>query len=143
MAVDKRLLKIIKNRMQYTDEETQAFCDNPSNENILSKYAELKNKQIVAEIIVSKGCNSRHKVGTKIYLDGEGNLLQDKNPSKLCIHLLKAISPIVNTMHELFYTDVDPNRIRFNRGQCIDVGIECGGWGRVVVDVRMEDIKKE
>ncbi len=143
MALDERILKHIQKRMQYTDDQARVFGENPRNAVILSKSAQLRKKQFVAEVISSNGCNSRHKAGTKIYLDGEGNLLPDKHSFKICIHILKSISPIVSMMQEMFYTDMDPNQIRFNRCQCIDVGIECGGWGRVVLDVRMEDKEPE
>jgi hypothetical protein len=26
----------------------------------------------------------------------------------------------------------------FNRTGCVDVGLECGGWGKVVVEVKAE-----
>ena len=31
--------------------------------------------------------------------------------------------------------------MRFNRVGCFDVGVRCGGWGRIVFEVRMEDRK--
>jgi hypothetical protein len=33
--------------------------------------------------------------------------------------------------------------MRFKRAACFDVGIECGGWGRVVMEIRVEDRKKD
>jgi len=41
---------------------------------------------------------------------------------------------------ELFLAGVDPNEMKFNRTNCVDVGLECSGWGRVVVELRAEDI---
>ena len=42
-------------------------------------------------------------------------------------------------MHELFYAGVDPNDMHFKRFGCRDVGVQCGGWGKIVMEIRMED----
>jgi len=44
--------------------------------------------------------------------------------------------------HELFYAGVDPNEMRFKRAGCSDIGIQCGGWGHIVMEVKVEDRKK-
>jgi hypothetical protein len=41
---------------------------------------------------------------------------------------------------ELLLSGVDPNEMKFNRTNCVDVGLECGGWGRVVVELKAEDV---
>jgi hypothetical protein len=33
--------------------------------------------------------------------------------------------------------------LRFKRTACHDVGLDCGGWGRVVLEIKVEDRKKE
>jgi len=42
---------------------------------------------------------------------------------------------------ELFYAGIDPNTMRIKHGGCFDVGLKCGGWGRVVFKLRFEDRK--
>jgi hypothetical protein len=32
--------------------------------------------------------------------------------------------------------------MRFKRAACFDVGLECGGWGRIVMEISVEDRKK-
>ena len=36
---------------------------------------------------------------------------------------------------------IDPNEMRLNRVGCFDVGVHCGGWGHVVLEVKIEDRK--
>jgi hypothetical protein len=36
---------------------------------------------------------------------------------------------------------VDPNEMRFKKTGCFDVGVKCGGWGRIVMECRVEDRK--
>ena len=31
------------------------------------------------------------------------------------------------------------NRMKFRRSGCFDVGIQCGGWGKVIVELSMKD----
>ena len=44
--------------------------------------------------------------------------------------------------NELFYAGVDPNEMRFKRTGCFDVGVKCGGWGKIVMEIKVEDRKK-
>ncbi len=38
--------------------------------------------------------------------------------------------------------NADPNEMRFNHAACFDVGLECGGWGRIVMEIKVEDRNK-
>jgi hypothetical protein len=87
------------------------------------------NKTIVAEVVESHGCNSQHRVGDKL------------NPKRICIYALSTVAPLIFTTIELFYAGADPNEMRFNRTGCFDVGVRCDGWGRIVMEVRLEDRK--
>ena len=129
--------KFIKKHLGFTEEEMKTFRENPRNEDILNKAPELLKKTIIVEVIDSHGCNSQHKVGDKLYFDALGNLLTKKCPKRICIHALHAITPQVFTVNELLCAGVDPNEMRFKRAACFDVGLECGGWGRVVMEIRV------
>ncbi len=132
--------KFMKRRLRYTGEEMKLFRDNPRNEEVLSKAPEINQKRIIAEVVESKGCNSQHSIGDTFVFDGAGNLLTEHSPKKICIHALNAISMHVFTAGELLLADVDPNTMRFKHAACFDVGVECGGWGRIVMELRVEDL---
>ena len=135
--------KAMKSHLGYTDEEMKAFRENPRNEDVLDKAPALRDKTIVLTVVASQGCNSRHKVGDKLYFDGAGNLLTKHCPSKVCIYALNAATGMIFASNELFYAGVDPNEMRFRRAACFDVGVQCGGWGRIVLELAVEDRKKE
>jgi uncharacterized repeat protein (TIGR04076 family) len=126
----------------YSDEEMKVFKENPRNADVLSKSAALMNKTIVLEVVESTGCNSQHKVGDKFYFDGAGNLITKINPKRICIYALSAMSSPIFVASELFYAGVDPNEMRFKRTSCFDVGVQCGGWGQIVMEISVEDRKK-
>lgn len=139
MAIDERVWKLMQKRLGYSDEEMALFKADPRNVDVLSRGADLMSKLIVLEVVESHGCNSRHQVGDRFTFDGVGNLLTDRCPAKICGYSLNAALMMVFAANELLYAGVDPNEIRFKRAGCFDVGLECGGWGRIVLELRVED----
>ena len=133
--------KVMKDRLGYTDQEMKAFRENPRNDDVVSKAPTLMNKTIVLTVVESHGCNSQHKIGDKFIFDGAGNLLSKHSPEKICVYAINAAVPLIYAANELFYAGADPNEMRFKRSACIDVGVQCGGWGRIVIELSVQDRK--
>ncbi len=141
MEVDENVWNYIQKHLGYTDEEMIEFKRDPRNTDVLSKGLTLMNKTIILEVVESHGCNSNHKVGDKFYFDGAGNLLTELCPERVCGYSLNSALMMVFSANELLFAGVDPNQIRFKRAGCFDVGLECGGWGRIVLELRVENKK--
>ncbi len=131
--------KIMQSRLGYTDEETEAFRGNPRNEDVLDRAPGMSGKTIVLTVVESHGCNSGHKAGDRLVFDAAGNLLTQRSPKKVCAFAVNAAAPMIYAASELFYAGVDPNAMRFRRAGCMDVGLRCGGWGRVVLELSVEN----
>jgi len=142
MKVTESQWKLMQKHLGYTGEEMKLFRRNPRNKDVLSRAAALMNKTIIAEVVASSGCNSHHKVGDKFYFDGAGNLITSLSPKRICIYALASIAMLIFTSNELLYADIDPNEMRFKRAGCLDVGVQCGGWGHIVMELRVEERKK-
>lgn len=142
MSVNDQTWQFMQHHLGYSDEEMKLFREDPRNEEILAKTPELMNKTIVLEVIKSHGCNSQHKVGDRIYFDVAGNLLTKLNPKRVCLFALANIVPGVFAAGELMYAGVDPNKMLFKRASCFDVGLRCGGWGQIVMEIKVEDRQK-
>jgi uncharacterized repeat protein (TIGR04076 family) len=142
MKINEAVWKFLQKHLGYTDDEMKKFRQNPRNADVISKAPALLNKTIVMEVVDSHGCNSQHKVGDKFYFDGAGNLLTKLCPSRICFAALASVEPLINAASELFYAGVDPNELRFKRVGCSDVGVQCGGWGHIAMELRMEERKK-
>ncbi len=138
----KNYASFVKKHLGYTDEEMKVWLDNPRNQEAILKAPALLQKTIVIEVIEAHGCSSLHKIGQKIYFDGPGNLLSKLNPKRICIYALSQMERLIFGAQELFYAGIDPNEMRIKRGGCFDVGLKCGGWGRVVFELNFEDRKK-
>jgi len=144
MAMSEDVWKIAQKQLGYNDEEMKIFRADPRNEDALSKTAAMLTKTIVAEVIESHGCVSGHKGGDQFYFDGRGiSLLTKLGPSRICIFALHSIALAMPALAELFYAGIDPNEMRFRRFGCPDVGVRCGGWGHIVMEVRIEDRKEQ
>jgi len=142
MNISEDTWKMVQEHLGYNDEEMNLFRSDPRNEDALSKTAAMLNKTIVVEIMDSHGCDSGHKIGDKFYFDGRGiSLLTKLGPGRICIFALHAIALAMPALAELFYAGIDPNEMRFRRFGCPDVGVRCGGWGHVVMEVKIEDRK--
>lgn len=139
MMVDESVWTYMQAHLGYNDEEMKVFRENPRNADILSKAIDLMGKTIVFEVVKSHGCNSQHNVGDKFYFDGAGNLLTKLNPQKICVYALSAMAKLVYGANELFYAGVDPNELRFKRVSCFDVGVQCGGWGNIALEIQVVD----
>ncbi|OHD66561.1 MAG: hypothetical protein A2176_02185 [Spirochaetes bacterium RBG_13_51_14] len=139
MKVSDEAWKMIKGHLGYSDEEMKLFKERPENADVLSKAPEMMNKTIIFEVIESKGCNSQHKVGDKLYFDGAGNFLTKLNPKRVCIFALSSLSGLIFAVNELIYAGVDPNEMRFKATGCFDVGVKCGGWGHIVLKCSVVD----
>ncbi|NNF47310.1 MAG: hypothetical protein HKN69_11110 [Desulfofustis sp.] len=135
---EERMAKIIQRRFGYSDEELQTFLNDPRNMELVSRRKEFERTRFVLEVVKSKGCNSNHKVGDKFYFDFAGNILTELCPPRICGYSLNSAMMMIHTANEMLYAGVDPHEIRFKRASCFDVGIECGGWGRIVLELKIE-----
>ena len=143
MAVDENTWKFFQQHLGYSDEEMALFRARPQNTDVLAKAPALMQKTIIAEVVESHGCNSQHKVGDRFIFDGAGNLVTSRSPRRICIYALQGLAGLIFTTNELFYAGIDPNSLRFNRAGCFDVGVRCGGWGHIVMEVRVEERSRQ
>lgn len=141
MTVPETTWSMMQRHMGYTDEEMALFRNNPKNAIVMEKAAELMGKTLVFEVVESCNCNSGHKVGDRIVFDGAGNLITKLNPRRVCIYALTSLEKLIFAANELIYAGADPNGMCFKETGCFDVGVKCGGWGHIVLRLKVEDRK--
>ena len=134
-------LKNIQALLEFTNEEMEQFKANPKNMEILKSTPNLINKTIVVEVTESHGCASMHKVGDKFYFTGDGNLLTKLCPNRMCMSALNTAGGLVGNAVTFMWAGRDANEMPFTVAGCSDVGLKCGGWGHIVMNVRVEDRK--
>jgi uncharacterized repeat protein (TIGR04076 family) len=132
--------RLMQQRLGYTDAELELFMNDPRNRKIMERAADLLGKTVEFTVVQSHGCNIEHKVGDKILFAAEGYMLAHKGPKKVCPYILPPMARMMWVIQERIYEGLDPKPY-FYRGHCEDVGIDCGGWGRVVFEAKIVDRK--
>jgi len=72
-------------------------------------------------------------------MDGNGQLLTRECPNKVCIFAASALHPSVNVIFERFTSGSDPKHEKSGVVQCSDIGLENGGWGKILMKVFVEE----
>ena len=139
---NEKLWQALQKHLGYNDEELALFRSNPKNLKMV-QTPEFMTHKIVAEVIKSHGCHSQLKVGDRIVMNGNGQLIRDECPEKICIWALAPLGGIVGVVFERFVERLDPNDMLFNIVSCQDIGIECGGWGQILMKIRVEGPEAE
>lgn len=142
MAFDGQLLKLVKKWLNYDDDQLAMFSKNERNEEVFQKSNEIGNTILVLTVVESHGCNSQHKIGDRIYLDGAGNLLTKYSPAKICTYALHNAILMLFAANEFIYSGISPMDIKFRRCSCFDVGVSCGGLGRIVLELTVMDMQE-
>ena len=136
--VDEAMLKAAKEMLGYTDSQWDTWKKNPRNLKILENFGEFQKHRVVAEVTSAYGCAAGHKVGDRIVFGGDGTLLCKESPDRICFGLLSPLNPYVGAVLDTISGGELPSKITFNKVHCIDVGVDHGGWGEVVMEVRVE-----
>ncbi len=132
------IMKVLQKKLGYTNEEMDTWKSRDRNREIAAMAPGLLKKRLVLEVVESHGCNSQHAKGDRFVFDAFGNLDTRQCPDQVCLFLLANAQNLVYAGMELLLAGADPNKMGFNRTGCVDVGLECGGWGRVVVEIQAE-----
>jgi uncharacterized repeat protein (TIGR04076 family) len=135
------LWKRFQKHMGYTDEEMKIFRSDPLKVKMVTDSPQFVKSRIIAEVIESQGCHSGHKVGQKFVMDGNGQIIAKECPERMCVFAIGALQNPVNKIYERFIAHSDPKNERTEVVQCSDVGLEKGGWGKILMKVYVEPVR--
>lgn len=126
--------------MGYSDEEMKIFRSDPEKVKTVTQTPDFIKRRIIAEVVESHGCHAQHKPGDRFVMTAGGQLIAEESPKRICMFALGPISHLLPTIHERLITHSDPQSERFNIVQCTDVGLENGGWGKILMKVYLEKV---
>jgi uncharacterized repeat protein (TIGR04076 family) len=127
--------------MGYTDEEMKTFRSDPQKVKMVTGTPEFAKCRVVAEVIESHGCHAQHKVGDRFVLTAGGQLIAEECPKRMCLSALVPIHQAMPAIFERLISRSDPNLERYHIVQCTDVGLDKGGWGKILMKVYLEKIR--
>lgn len=125
-------------RVGYTDAEMERIPDDDPRLRQISRLTRAAARYSIAgEVVEARHCNSGYRVGDKFILDVDGNFVTKLSPPRLCVYLLSQFSIPVALINERLSEGLDPNLFHFMRYvRCPDTGVECAGYGAVMVEVK-------
>ena len=130
--------KRFQEHMDYTDEEMVIFRADPEKVKMVTETKEFVKCKIIAEVVESSGCHAQHKVGDKIVMDGNGQMITKECPDKICVFAVSVLHPAVSSIYERFLNHADPKHEKSSLVQCTDIGLKNGGWGKILMKVYVE-----
>jgi uncharacterized repeat protein (TIGR04076 family) len=93
---------------------------------------------IAAEVVQARNCNSGYQAGDKFILDVNGNFITKLCPARLCVYAISQLAVPVALINERLGEGLDPNQFHFmHQVRCLDVGVECGGYGEVMLEIKV------
>ena len=131
------IIKKYGQRVGYTDSEMEKFREGRHRVRHVKRLSEAAPLySIEAQVVRSRNCNSGHVEGQKLVLDVDGNFVTKLCPKKMCVYLLSQLTVPVALINERLSEGHDPNDFHFMRSvRCPDVGVECLGYGEVMLKV--------
>jgi uncharacterized repeat protein (TIGR04076 family) len=132
------LWKLFQKHMGYTDEQMAVFRSDPEKVQMVTQTPDFVKCKVVAEVIESENCHAGHKVGDKFNMTAGGVLIGEECPNRMCMFALGPVAGILPAIYERIFSKSDPDYERSNIVQCVDVGLDKGGWGKVLMKVTIE-----
>lgn len=115
----------------YTPQELERFRSHPNNVFVVENARRLDEWLIIAQVVESHGCAAGHSAGSQLTFSPHGVLLTDRAPEKVCLYALTCLGPAIAVFQERIIAGLSPDPYLFRHVGCLDVGVGCGGWGRI------------
>jgi uncharacterized repeat protein (TIGR04076 family) len=130
--------KLFQSHMEYTDEEMELFKSDPIKVKMVTETPEFVKCRVIAEVIESHGCHAKHRVGDRFVMTASGQLIADECPKAMCVSAVAGVSKVLPVIYERLINKADPECERVDIVQCSDVGLDKGGWGKILMKVYVE-----
>jgi hypothetical protein len=135
----KETIKKYGKRVSYSEKELKTFLEGGHRIRHIERISEVAPQySIEAEVVKSRNCNSGHIEGQKLIMDVDGNLISKYCPKRMCVYLVSQLTVPIAVINERFSEDLSPNDFHFMRYvRCPDVGVDCMGFGEVMLKVQV------
>jgi len=142
---DNKALKRFGDRVGYTEADLKQFQAGDPRLRQMERLARAAARySIQAEVVKARNCNSGYQAGDKFILDVNGNFITKLCPARLCVYAISQLAVPVALINERLGEGLDPNQFHFmHQVRCLDVGVECGGYGEVRLEIKVvQRVKK-
>ena len=131
--------EMVKGLTGMTDDQVAQF--HPGLEKLFNQVPKMLQVQIVAEVVKSERCFAQAKVGDKLVFDPYLNL--QRSTGVVCPKALLPVMLQINALWEMSMEWAEsgkesPPEIVWRNVRCLDPGLENGGVGGVIYNIRIE-----
>jgi uncharacterized repeat protein (TIGR04076 family) len=133
------MIKQFGERVGYSETELEKFKEGGHRVRQVERLSQAsKLYTIAAEVVKSRGCNSSYKIGDKFIMDVDGNFISKLCPKRMCVYLISQLSIPVALINERLSEGLEPDQFHFmHYVRCPDVGVDCSGYGEVMLRVQV------
>lgn len=133
------IIKRFAHRVGYSELQVESFRKGGHRIRQIRRLSQAASKySILAEVVAAKHCNSGHKKGQSFTLDVDGNFITKLCPKRMCVYLISQLTIPVALINERLSEKLEPNDFHFMRYvRCPDTGVECYGYGEVMLKVQV------
>jgi uncharacterized repeat protein (TIGR04076 family) len=134
---EKKFLRRFGERVGYTDAQMEQFFAGDPRVRQISKLTRAAARySIEAKVVAARHCNSGYQAGDRFILDVDGNFVTKLCPGRMCVYLVAQMQIPVALINERLSEGLDPNQFHFMKYvRCPDAGVECAGYGEVMLQV--------
>lgn len=133
------MIKQFGKRVGYSETELEKFKEGGHRVRHIGRITPAsKLYSIEADVVKSRGCNSGYKIGDKFIMDVDGNFISKLCPKRMCVYLISQLSIPVALINERLSEGLEPDQFHFmHYVRCPDVGVDCSGYGEVMLRVQV------
>ncbi len=142
---ERKILRRFGERVGYSDAEMAEIKEGDPRLRQMERLGRAAARySIAAEVVKARHCNSGYRVGDRFILDVDGNFIPKFCPPRLCVYAVSQMAIPVALINERLSEGLDPNQFHFmHRVRCLDVGVDCAGYGEVMFEVKVVPRVKE
>lgn len=139
MPEESNYLRRFAKRVGYTPEELEQFQPGDPRLRQIERLSEAALRySIEAQVIDAKNCNSGYQAGDTFILEVDGNFITKLCPTRLCVYAMSQLVVPVALINERLSEGLDPKQFHFmHQLRCPDVGVDCAGYGEILMQVRV------
>ena len=140
--LDPLLVEGMKRFIGFTDEDI--LNTTPRQHKSWKAQYKLNEWFLVAEVVESRNCGARNKVGDRYVIQSGTSLVPEECTVRfLCTGAIYPISNLASILYERLAEGLDPRDFAANEYvYCIDTGVEHGGYGRILLKCRFEHVSE-
>jgi len=138
MEEDNEILKRYGERVGYDESDLGKFKEGGCRVRYVRHLSQAAPQYTIeAEVVKSRHCNSGYKIGDKFIMDVDGNFISKLCPKRMCVYLISQLSIPVALINERLSEGLEPDKFHFmHYVRCPDVGVDCSGYGEVMLRVQ-------